>query len=86
MDLGHDVGLHHVECVEAPVDEDTLPVQHRAHRAVADEHAFLERFQERFHTATKLTKDLKPTKNSLINLLIFEHNLVDVIGIGLNAG
>ena len=36
---GHQVGLRQVQRFEAAVDEDAPPVQHRAHRAVADEDA-----------------------------------------------
>ena len=48
MDLGDQIRLRDVERVEALVDEHALRVQHRAHRAVADEHALSESVQERF--------------------------------------
>ena len=37
VDLDDEVGLGEIQRVEAAVDEDALRVQHRAHRAVADE-------------------------------------------------
>ena len=50
----HDAGrLGEVQCVEAPIDEDTFGVQHRAHRAVADEHTFVDRVEKWLHTETK---------------------------------
>src|SRR5919202_1401170 len=39
---GDEIGLRDVERVEALVDEHAFRVQHRAHRAVADEHAFID--------------------------------------------
>ena len=49
MDLRHRVGRHDVQRVEAAVDEHALRVEHRPHRAVADEHAFIESREKRFH-------------------------------------
>ena len=45
--LGDEIRLREVQRVEALVDEDALRVQHRPHRAVADEHALVERFEKR---------------------------------------
>ena len=44
--LGDQVRLRQVQLVERPVEEDALRVQHRPHRAVADEHALVDRFEE----------------------------------------
>ena len=41
--LCHQIGLRDVQRVEALVDEHALRIQHRAHGAVADEHALTER-------------------------------------------
>ncbi len=38
MDLGDEVGLGEVQLVEGAIEEDALGIEHRAHRAVADEH------------------------------------------------
>ena len=54
--LGDQIRLRQVQRVEALVDEDALRVQHRPHRAVADQHALLERFKERFHQIDQLTR------------------------------
>jgi len=51
MHVRHDVGLRQVQRVEAPVDEDALPVQHRPHRPVTHQDAFVERFEEGLHVA-----------------------------------
>ena len=42
VDLGDEVGLGEVQLVEGAVEEDALRIEHRAHRAVADEHAPIE--------------------------------------------
>ena len=42
VDFGDQIGLGEVQLVEGPVEEDAFGVQHRAHRAVADEHAPIE--------------------------------------------
>src|SRR5206468_1414033 len=47
MHLGHEIGLRHVQRVEALVDEDALGIQHRPHRAVANEHAIFEGLEKR---------------------------------------
>src|SRR5262249_55167967 len=54
VNLGDRIGGGDVQRVEAAVDEDALGVQHRAHRAVADEHAFVEGFQEWFHGGRRI--------------------------------
>ena len=46
MDFRDEIRLRHVQRIEALVDEHALRVQHRAHRAVADEHAVVEGVQE----------------------------------------
>ena len=48
MDFGDEVGLGQVQRVEAAVDEDALRVQHRPHRAVADEDTPFDRFEKGF--------------------------------------
>ncbi len=45
--FGDQVRLREVQLVERPVEEDAFGVQHRAHRAVADEHAPIELWRER---------------------------------------
>ena len=42
VDLGDEIGLREVQLVEGAIEEDALGVEHRAHRAVADEHAPIE--------------------------------------------
>ena len=42
VDLCHQVGLRQVQLVERSVHEDAARVQHRPHRAVADEHALVQ--------------------------------------------
>ena len=44
--LGHQIRLRDVQGVEALVDEDALRVQHRPHRAVADEDPLFNRLQK----------------------------------------
>ena len=44
--LGDQIRLRQVQLVERAVQEDALRVQHRPHRAVADEHALVERFEK----------------------------------------
>ena len=46
--VGDEVGLREVQLVEAAIEEDALGVEHRPHRAVADEHALVERFEKGF--------------------------------------
>ncbi|MCK7523825.1 MAG: hypothetical protein MZV64_42485 [Ignavibacteriales bacterium] len=46
MHLRHDRRLRQVQPVEAAVDEDALGVQQRPHRAVADQHAFVDGVEE----------------------------------------
>ena len=46
MDLGDQIGLGDVQRVEALVDEDALRIEHRPHRAVTDEDAIVEGFDE----------------------------------------
>src|SRR4029077_7079848 len=53
VDFGDQVRLRDVERVEALVDEDALGIEHRAHRAVADEHALVQRVQELFHVSSR---------------------------------
>ncbi len=50
--LGDQLRLREVQGVEALVDEDALGVQHRPHRAVADEHALVERLKKRRQQST----------------------------------
>ena len=45
--VGYAGGIGEVERVEAAIDEDTLRVEQRAHRAVADQHAGVEGGEER---------------------------------------
>jgi len=45
----HEVGIAERQRLEAAVDEDTAPVQHRPHRAIADEDALGQRSQKWFH-------------------------------------
>ena len=47
VDLGDEIRLRQVQLVERPVQEDPLRVQHRPHRAVADEHAPVQLFEKR---------------------------------------
>jgi hypothetical protein len=49
VNLGDDVGLGQVQLVERAVEKDALAVEHRAHRAVADEHTRIERVEEGGH-------------------------------------
>ena len=49
MHAGNEVRLRDVQRVEALVDEYTLRVEHRPHRAVAHEHAFVNRFEKLLH-------------------------------------
>ena len=49
VDFRHGVGRHDVDRIEAAVDEDALCVQHRPHRAIADEHTIVEGFKKRLH-------------------------------------
>ena len=44
--LGDQIGLRHVQRVEALVDEDALGIQHRAHRPVTHQDAIVERFEK----------------------------------------
>ena len=46
MDVGHQLGARDVERIEALIDEDALRVQHRAHRAVADQHPIIKSVKE----------------------------------------
>ena len=46
MHLGDEVRLRQVQLVERAVEEDALRVEHRPHRAVADEHTAGQRFGE----------------------------------------
>ena len=46
VDLGDEIGLRQVQLVERAVEEDAARVQHRPHRAVADEHALVELLEE----------------------------------------
>src|SRR6185503_6626984 len=52
VDLAHDLGVRKVERVERPVHEHATRVQHRAHCAVAHEHAVIERVEEPGHAAS----------------------------------
>ena len=45
--FGDEVRLREVELVERPVQEDAARVEHRPHRAVADEDAGVELLEER---------------------------------------
>ena len=42
MNFKHQVWLRKVELVEAAIEENAFPVQHRPHRAVTDEHALFD--------------------------------------------
>src|SRR4029079_10471269 len=44
--LGYEVRLGQVQLIERTIEENPLRVQHRPHRAVADEDAGVERFKE----------------------------------------
>ena len=69
----HDAGrLGEIQCVEAPIDEDAFGVQHRAHRAVADEHTFVDRLEKWLHTERNDEVII-----SLLNLLVFQRGGVD---------
>ena len=46
MDVGHQLGPRDVERIEALIDEDALRVQHRAHRAVADQYPIIKSVKE----------------------------------------
>jgi len=54
MHFGHKIGLGQVQLVERPVQEDAALVQHGAHRAITDEDALIERFEERFQITPRL--------------------------------
>ena len=47
--VGDEVRLREVQLVEAAIEEDAPRVEHRAHRAVADEHAPIELGQKPLH-------------------------------------
>jgi hypothetical protein len=49
----HQIRLRDVQRVEALVDEDAAGVEHRAHRAVGDEHAIVERLQKVLHSVPR---------------------------------
>ena len=59
--LGHDVRLSEVQRVEAPVEEDALRVQHRPHRAVAYQHAGLDRLEKGLHYRRAATRPVSST-------------------------
>ncbi len=44
--VGDEIGPGDVQLVEAAIEEDAARVEHRAHRAVADEHTLIERVEK----------------------------------------
>src|SRR5262249_50809549 len=53
VDLRDEVRLREVQRVEALVDEDALRVEHRPHRAVADQHAFVDGVEKWLHVSRR---------------------------------
>jgi hypothetical protein len=55
--LRHSAGVGEIQCVETTVDEDALGIEHRADRAVTDEHTFVECVKEWRHANEELAND-----------------------------
>ena len=51
--LGDRLGSVEVQRIEAAVDEDALRIEHRPHRAVADEHTLVDGFEKWLHSETE---------------------------------
>ena len=49
MHVGHEIGLRQIQFVEAAVEKNAAGIQHRAHRAVTNEHATVKRFEKPLH-------------------------------------
>ena len=66
--LGDQIRLREVQRVEALVDEDALRIEHRPHRAVADEDALVKSFDERLqHLVIWLSGHLVSNRIELTN-------------------
>ncbi len=57
MDLGDEIRLGEIQLVEGSVEEDALAVEHRPHRAVADQDTRVERVEEPSHAFADAVAD-----------------------------
>src|SRR5689334_783017 len=49
VDLGHELRLSQVQLIERSIEKDALGIEHRAHGAIAHEHALIESLEKPLH-------------------------------------
>ena len=65
MNLANELRIREIQLIEAPADENAFTAQHRAHCAVADEHALLECGQKIIHTKKNSHKKAQKAQKRL---------------------